>query len=100
CAHLHKKHGYAANDFFAMGAYSSMGNRNTVLAKSFARARGPGEVYELFFGEMMKYYEQNCSYSLQELDDTQGVLHVTANPYIAEAIGVRELGNPQICSLK
>jgi hypothetical protein len=94
----HKSYNY--NDFYQMGAYSLKGNQNTILSETFSRLSHPHEIYDLLFGDMLKYYEQNCHYRALKLTDTFCLAEVKSDTHVADALGVKHLGNVPICGLK
>jgi len=99
CDFLYRRQ-FSAEDFFAMGAYSYVGNQGSLLAKIYSEMPHPIDIYEHMFGEMISLYEQNCSYHFQKLTKTSAFIEVRSNKDVAAEIGVRELGNQHLCRLK
>jgi predicted hydrocarbon binding protein len=99
CAYLHRR-GFRYEHLLAMGAYGYKNNSKTLIGKHFASLKNPGEVYESFFTEGMKFYEQNCTYTLTKLTPTGGVFEVHSNPDVAHELGVRYVGSELLCAFK
>lgn len=91
---------FGHEDFVAMGAYGYDGNKNTVVGRMFSQMRSPAELYEFFFGESLKLFEQNCSYTITRMDQDGLTLEVLSDPHVAAEAGVRHLGSASVCSLK
>jgi predicted hydrocarbon binding protein len=87
-------------DFFAMGVYSYRANVSTILGKLLSELKEPSEIMEHMWGDYLKFFEENCIYRFLELNQESARLEVTSNPHVACEMGVRNLGNPSICSLK
>ena len=98
--YLHSRHGLRHTDFFQMGAHSPLGNRNTLIGRTLSAARSPAEAYEMLFDGLIKFFEQNTKYTITELDEMGCTIEVTSYRYVAEALGVRQLGSHHICGLK
>lgn len=98
--YLKKRHGVGERTFFEMGAHSAVGNRHTLIAEVLSAARSPAEAYEILFGGLIKFFEQNTRYSIASLDADGCTIDVVSYKYVAEALGVRHLGSREICSLK
>ena len=99
CSHLHRRQ-FRAQDFFDMGTYSYVGNKDSLVSKLFSELRTPAEVYELWFTETMKLFERNCFYTIKRMGDSSLTLDVLSRPDVAADMGVRHLGNEHVCSLK
>lgn len=87
-------------DFFKMGMYSYNGNSQTNLGQHYARLNTPREVVEHMWSECLKFYENNCIYSFLKLNDKEALLEVVSDPDVASELGVKHLGNENICDLK
>lgn len=98
-SYLHRRQ-FCSSDFFAMGAYSYEANKDSLVGLLFSRSRSIQEVYELFFGDAMKIFEQNCSYKITHLTSDHLTLEVLTNPDVGAEAGVRHLGNRHLCDLK
>ncbi len=100
CEYLARAHGLGLADFFRMGAHSQKANLGTLIDDVFSRSRGPRELYETFFGDMMKFFEQNSIYSIRSLGDEHCQVEMASQPDVSAALGVTHLGSEAICRLK
>lgn len=98
-SHLAKRQ-FNSGDFFKMGMYSFNGNVETKLGQFYSRLNTPREVLEHMWSECLKFYESNCIYNFLKLNNDEAVLEVLSDPFVAEELGVRHLGNQNICDLK
>jgi hypothetical protein len=98
--YLHSRYGSKACDFFQMGAYSPVGNRKSLIGEILSTAKSPADAYEILFDGLIKFFEQNTRYTFVRLNDEGCVIDVTSYRYVAEALGLRHLGNRHICELK
>jgi hypothetical protein len=94
------QHGFMDSDFFSMGAYSYVGNKNSLLGRLYSQCRHPLELYHLIFGQHMAFYEQNCRYDINRLTPSECWIDVRSIKEVADALGVKHLGNRQVCQLK
>lgn len=99
CAYLHRRQ-FVKSDFYAMGAYTYEGNKNSVIGKLFSEMPGAKEAYEFFFLECMKLFEQNCIYTITRMSDHDLSVEYLTNPNVAAEAGVKHLGNAHVCQLK
>ena len=83
-----------------MGIQTYAANRGTIVESVLSRCRGPAELYERLFGDMVKFFELNCRYTIVELGRERCVVDVSSRSDVAEALRVRHLGNEGICELK
>lgn len=100
CAYLHDHRQFRAQDFLAMGAYSYLANRKTLVGQILSEMRSPFELYDFFFNEAMKLFERNCRYTISKRRDRGITLEILSHPDVAAESGVRHLGNAYICHLK
>lgn len=100
CHTLRRKHDYTAFDFFNMGMNSYAGNQGTLIAQVFENCDSPAEVYERFLGDMMKFFELNCQYTIVQLTPDRCIVDVHSRRDVAEALRVKHLGNRELCVLK
>lgn len=94
------KRQFRAKDFFAMGAYSYIGNRHSLVARIFNGMRSPAELYDFFFHCSLSLFENNCHYTLKILNDERIVFEQRSNPVVAEELRVRHVGSSRVCDLK
>ncbi len=97
---LRRRHLLSYSEFFRMGAHSPVGNRATLIGVSLSAARSLRETYEMLFDGLIRHFEQNTKYTIERLDDQGCTIEVISYPYVAEALGVRHLGNQSLCQLK
>ncbi len=98
CDYLHLRQ-FQHADFFAMGSYTYEANKNTLIAGLFSGLSSPKEAYEFFFTDCMKLFEQNCKYTVIEIDDNSLTVEYYTNPNVAAESGVRHLGSVHVCQL-
>lgn len=94
------KRQFQEKDFFSMGLFSYVANAGSLLGSHYSQLRSSREVLEKMWGECLEFYEENCLYKFVKLDNHSALLEVVSDPYVAEEMGVRHLGNKHICSLK
>ncbi|AGH94555.1 hypothetical protein [Pseudobdellovibrio exovorus] len=99
CAYLHDRQ-FSEQDFFAMGAFTYEGNKNSVIAQLFANLSCPLDAYEFFFNDCMKLFEQNCIYTITHSTALGMTVEYVTNPHVAAESGVPHLGNTHVCHLK
>lgn len=99
CDYLHQRQ-FQKADFFAMGAFSYEGNKNSLVAQLFLKFQFVDEAYEFFFNDCMKIFEQNCTYTITQISKTTLTLEYLTNPDVAAESGVRHLGSAHICQVK
>lgn len=99
CGYLHRRQ-FQKADFFMMGAYSYVFNKNSLIADLFFSIRSPKEAYEFFFNDCMKLFEQNCTYTITKISNTALTLEYITNPDVAAESGIRHLGSTHVCKLK
>ncbi|MGZ3725655.1 MAG: hypothetical protein ACXWQQ_07635 [Pseudobdellovibrio sp.] len=99
CSYLYKRQ-FQKSDFFAMGAFTYEGNKDSVVGKLFAEMPSPQDAYEFFFQECMKLFEQNCIYTITRMGENSLSVEYITNPYVAAESGVRHLGNTHVCQVK
>jgi hypothetical protein len=100
CTYLVKAHGYTKNDLYQLGTNIQANNRGTIVGNVFSSCRGPDEIYERFFGDMMKFFELNCEYFIVKVDNERCVIDVLSRSEVAEALRVKHLGNVETCAFK
>jgi len=86
--------------FWEMGIHSIVFNKNTPLGREFSRVKNPSMIYERMFGDLLILYEKNCNYKITTLSDTQCVVECYSKADVAEALKLKNLGNPSICNWK
>jgi len=87
-------------DFYNMGAYSFVSNRNSVLGRILAEMPDSNTAYDLFFSECMKLLQRNYLYSITKRSkDHLTVEYVTDNEVGAES-GLRHLGSQHVCQIQ
>lgn len=94
------KRQFQKKDFFSMGLFSYVGNADSFLGSHYSQLRNSQEILEKMWGECLDFYEKNCLYKFVKLNSQGALLEVISDPYVAEEMGVRHLGNKHICSLK
>ena len=99
CAYLYRRQ-FRKEDFYAMGAFTYEGNKNSVVAQLFAELSTAKQAYEFFFNDCMKLFEQNCFYNITYADEEKMTVEYITNPHVAAESGVRHLGNEHVCQLK
>lgn len=99
CSYL-KHRQFQEKDFFMMGAYSSHGKQNKIIAKSLSLAPDLHDLYYTFVNELMPLFECNFSYSYSKLGKYEGLIEMKSNLDIAKELGVSTLGNTSLCNLK
>lgn len=99
CSYLFRR-GFRKEDFSEMGAYNYEMTKDTLVGRHFSKLRDAGEVYESFFAENMKLFEENCTYTLTKLSLEGGEFEVTSNKDVTEEIGSRHVGSPHLCAFK
>lgn len=87
-------------DFFMMGAYSAIGNKNSLLEKTFKPMKSVQDVLHFLINEMTPLFEVNSTYNYTQISQHEGVMTMKSVPEIANELGVKFLGNPAICLLK
>ncbi len=100
CESLARFEGFSRNDVFNIGVSSARNNARSVLSVAFASTTSPSQIYERMFGDLQKFYEQNCNYQISQLSESHCQVQVRSNPQIADLLRVRKLGNEHICALK
>ena len=98
CDYLHLRQ-FQPTDFFAMGSYTYEANKNSLIARLFSGLKTPKEAYEFFFTDCMKLFEQNCKYTITEINDNSLTVEYYTNPNVAAESGVRHLGSVHVCQL-
>lgn len=99
CGYLHQRQ-FQKEDFYAMGAYTTEANRQTLIAELFAELPSAKAAYEFFFNDCMKLFEQNCNYIITQINDASLTVEYITNHDVAAESGVRHLGNTHVCQLK
>ncbi len=99
CAYLARRQ-FKKSDFFAMGAFTYEGNKNSVVEKLFSEMPNAKEAYEFFFNDCMKLFEQNCNYKITRLSENDLSVEYVTNPDVAAESGVRHLGSKHVCQVK
>lgn len=99
CAYLYRRQ-FRKADFYAMGAYTYEGNKNSVVGKLFSEMPNAKEAYEFFFNDCMKLFEQNCNYTITRISDHDLSVEYVTNPNVAAEAGVKHLGNTHVCQVK
>lgn len=99
CSYLHQRQ-FQKEDFFTMGAYTTEANKGTLIAELFAEVSSIKEAYEFYFGDCMRLFEQNCNYTITQINDTSLTVEYITNHGVAAESGMRHLGNTHVCQLK
>ena len=100
CSTLRTAYAYRDRDFYRMGLYAGISRQNPALCELLENCTNPGEIYERLFTDLMRFFEHNCHYDVVRLDDRRCTVEVRDRSSIASAIGVRNLGSADVCSLK
>jgi len=87
-------------DFYKMGAYSFVSNRNSVLGKILSEMPNATAAYDLFFSECMKLLQQNYMYSITKRSLDQLTVEYVTDGEIAAESGVRHLGSHHVCQIQ
>jgi hypothetical protein len=93
-------HKLKASDFYLMGLDAVHGNKDTMIGHILSYAKTTAEAYQILLEDLMLFFEKNTKYSFLKLTEDYCIIEGTSYPYIAEAIGVENLGNAHICHLK
>lgn len=99
CEYLRQRQ-FTDKDFFGMGAYSVIGNRNSLLEKTFRQMKSVQDVLYFLINDMTPLFEVNSTYKYVQLNANEGVMIMKSIPDIAHELGVKRLGSPEICLLK
>ena len=99
CAYLNRRQ-FDKETLFAMGADTYQATRHSLVGKIFSEMRSVPELYEHFFGDCMRLFEANCDYRLTRITAHEGTLEVRSNTGVAEQLGVKQIGNAQLCTFK
>lgn len=100
CDYL-KSRRFSERDFFLMGGYSFVGNKDSAVGRYFAELNDVFAIYDHFWGgECLSFFERNCIYRVHRTGETSLIITVASHPEVCEELGVRHLGSTQICSLK
>ncbi len=100
CTYLHDHRHFRAEHFLAMGAYSYIANRHTLVGQLLSEQKNPVDLYDFFFHEALKLFEQNCNYTITKQCPNGITVEIVTNADVAAECGVRHLGNIHICHLK
>lgn len=99
CAYLQKRQ-FQAEDFFAMGAYSFIGNKNSIISRLLSDFTCVKDAYAFLLNDCMKLFELNCTYKIIKANDTSLTVDYITNADVAAETGVRHLGNVPVCHTK
>lgn len=100
CDVLRTRYAYVDGDFFRMGTYAGLARQNPALCTLLDTCESPAEIYERLFSDLMRFFEHNCRYLVQNLESKKCVVDVMDRRSIAEALERKNLGSPSICALK
>lgn len=98
--YMQTKHNMSDSQLFHMGMHSSVGNRNTLIGAVLSTARDITEAYAIYIDELAKFFENNLRYTITLLREDRCTLEAVSYRYVAEALGVRHLGNKQVCAIR
>lgn len=89
-----------SRDFYNMGAFSFVSNRNSVLGKILSEMPDSNTAYDLFFSECMKLLQQNYMYSITKRSSDHLTVEYVTDSEIAAESGVRHLGSHHVCQIQ
>jgi hypothetical protein len=98
CLHLTQK-GLVLPEFYSIGKYSTISNRNSAVGSLFRELGRPRVAYEKCFTEFIgKYYDQNFVYTLMSLKGTTCVLEARPHQRVLDELHVSTIGNAATCA--
>ena len=99
CDYLYQRQ-FQKQDFYAMGVFSYEANKNGIIAKIFSEFSSPIEIYDFFFHDCMKLFEQNCNYKIIKLEYSSLIVEYKTNSNVAAETGRAHLGSVHVCYVK
>lgn len=93
--------GFTEKDFVAIGQRTVSRFLDAPIAQEFRSCRTLLEVYGRLVGDLLNLYEKhNCFYKITKVSGTKITIHVTSNPDVASAFGVKHIGSASVCQFK
>ena len=92
---------FTGHDFYKAGYLGALKFKNSpAFYQKFKAVRTPHELYELFFGQQVKYLEQNWDYKIVKVSKNKCTFRVTTRPEISDIFHTTHFGTPGFCSHK
>lgn len=99
CLHLSRRH-FSNADLVLMGADTYESNKESLVGQLLRSCRTSAEAFELFIGDLMKLFEQNCDYRIAKMTNDKVVITVQSKRDVSLELKVREIGNEKLCFYK
>lgn len=99
CEYL-KTRQFKQDDFVKMGLYSAVGNKNSLLGKTFLQMQSVQDILHYLINEMTPLFETNSTFLYTQISDTEGIMTAKSNPDIAHELNVQSVGSEATCWIK